>query len=272
GVEQLASGSHTHRYWTAVQNSDPIRVATLNLENLAFLALFVALTVIAWRRFGAPYGLFATLSLAIPLSVPSSRWPLLSIPRFGLTIFPLFLALAVVAADRPGRRGAPQHPVRARARQARGPRRRQPRRPAAGRPHPPRAPGPDRRFRRSRPARPGAGARGDPRCGLRRGGRVAPLRRGRDRRHRPAHRKAGRRAAPERLARADTPPGRRAPQRLPLGLDLRRPRRLHNRLVSRPHRRPDRQGRRPERRRAGAGAGAVPAQAPPAARPRGICR
>src|SRR5438128_1048888 len=56
GVEQLASGSHTHRYWTEVQNSDPIRVATLNLENLAFLALFIALTVIAWRRFGAPYG------------------------------------------------------------------------------------------------------------------------------------------------------------------------------------------------------------------------
>ena len=53
-------------------------------------------TVIAWRRFGAPYGLFAALSLAIPLSVPSERWPLLSMPRFGLTIFPLFLALAVV--------------------------------------------------------------------------------------------------------------------------------------------------------------------------------
>ena len=96
GIEQLASGSHTHRYWTPVQNTDPIRVATLNLETLAFLVLFVALTVIAWRRFGAPYGLFAALSLAIPLSVPSDRWPLLSLPRFGLTIFPLFLALAVL--------------------------------------------------------------------------------------------------------------------------------------------------------------------------------
>jgi hypothetical protein len=94
GVEQLASGSHTHRYWTPVQDADPIRVATLNLETLAFLVLFVALAVIAWRRFGAPYGLFAVLSLAIPLSVPSERWPLLSLPRFGLTIFPLFLALA----------------------------------------------------------------------------------------------------------------------------------------------------------------------------------
>jgi Mannosyltransferase (PIG-V) len=96
GVEQLASGSHTHVYWTAVQNTDPIRAATINLENLAFLVLFVVLTVIAWRRFGAPYGLFAALSLAIPLSVPSERWPLLSIPRFGLTIFPLFLALATI--------------------------------------------------------------------------------------------------------------------------------------------------------------------------------
>jgi hypothetical protein len=96
GIEQLASGSHTHVYWTAVQDTDPIRAATLNLENLAFLVLFVALTVIAWRRFGAPYGLFAALSLAIPLSVPSERWPLLSLPRFGLTIFPFFLALAAL--------------------------------------------------------------------------------------------------------------------------------------------------------------------------------
>ena len=96
GVEQLASGSHTHPYWAPVTNTDPIRAATLNLETLAFLVLFVVLTVIAWRRFGAPYGLFAALSLAIPLSVPSERWPLLSLPRFGLTIFPLFLALAVV--------------------------------------------------------------------------------------------------------------------------------------------------------------------------------
>jgi hypothetical protein len=96
GVEQLASGSHTHRYWAPVTNTDPIRVATLNLECLAFLALFVVLTVVAWRRFGTPYGLFAALSLAIPLSIPSERWPLLSLPRFGLTIFPLFLALAVL--------------------------------------------------------------------------------------------------------------------------------------------------------------------------------
>ena len=94
GIRQLASGSDAEIYWTAVQNSDPDRVAALNLQGLAFLALFVALTVVAWRRFGAPYGLFCAASLAIPLSVPSERWPLLSLPRFGLVVFPFFLALA----------------------------------------------------------------------------------------------------------------------------------------------------------------------------------
>jgi hypothetical protein len=98
GVRQLASGSDATRYWSAVQDTDPDRVAAVNLEQLAFLALFVGLTVVAWRRFGAPYGLFAALSLAIPLSVPSERWPLLSIPRFGLVVFPFFLALAALGA------------------------------------------------------------------------------------------------------------------------------------------------------------------------------
>jgi len=96
GVRQLASGSHTHAYWPAADGTDPMRVAAINLECLAALALFAVLTVVAWRRFGAPYGLFAALSLAIPLSYPSERWPLLSLPRFGLVVFPLFMALAAI--------------------------------------------------------------------------------------------------------------------------------------------------------------------------------
>jgi hypothetical protein len=99
GIRQLASGSDATRYWDAVTDSDPDRVAAVNLEQLGFLVLFAALTVVAWRRFGAPYGLFAALSLAIPLSVPSERWPLLSIPRFGLVVFPFFLALAALGAS-----------------------------------------------------------------------------------------------------------------------------------------------------------------------------
>lgn len=96
GAEQFVVGHGTH-----VTGASPMHAAAENVQALAFLVLFLALTVVAWRRFGAPYGLFAAVSLAIPLTYPSSRWPLLSLPRFGLVIFPLFLALAAVTAERP---------------------------------------------------------------------------------------------------------------------------------------------------------------------------
>jgi hypothetical protein len=103
GIEQVASGSNAHVYWTAVPPADstPLRTAVINLVLLGFLVLFAALAVIAWRKFGAPYGLFSALSLALPLSVPSSRWPLLSLPRFGLVVFPFFLALAWIGGRHP---------------------------------------------------------------------------------------------------------------------------------------------------------------------------
>jgi hypothetical protein len=73
-----------------------MRAGAINLSLFLFLLLFAALTVVAWRRFGAPYGLYSALSLAVPLSIPSERWPLLSLPRFGLVVFPFFLALAAL--------------------------------------------------------------------------------------------------------------------------------------------------------------------------------
>ena len=68
-----------------------------NLEYLAFFALFAWLGVESWRRFGAPYGLFVLGSLAIALSAPTVGYPLLSMPRFCLPLFPGFLALAAIA-------------------------------------------------------------------------------------------------------------------------------------------------------------------------------
>jgi hypothetical protein len=86
--------------WTPA-HADFQHAIAVNAESLVALTVFVPLTIVAWRRFGAPYGLFAALSLALPLSYPSSRWPLLSLPRFGLVIFPFFLALAALTAGRP---------------------------------------------------------------------------------------------------------------------------------------------------------------------------
>ena len=64
--------------------------------------MFALLTVIAWRRFGSVYGLFAAISLAIPLSTPptvSTGIALQGVPRYGMVIFPYFLALAWIGWD-----------------------------------------------------------------------------------------------------------------------------------------------------------------------------
>ena len=95
GVRTLATGADTPPFVPA-PGSTELHVAAVNLEALGFLVLFAALAVIAWRRLGAAYGTFAAASLAIPLSVPAERFPLLSLPRFGLVVFPFFLALAIV--------------------------------------------------------------------------------------------------------------------------------------------------------------------------------
>jgi len=96
GLVHVLSRQPAHRYGTAQGPDYWLRLDGLNVQAFLFLVLFLVLTVIAWRRFGAPYGLFAAASLALPLSAPANKVPLLSLPRFGLVIFPLFLALAAV--------------------------------------------------------------------------------------------------------------------------------------------------------------------------------
>jgi dolichyl-phosphate-mannose-protein mannosyltransferase len=98
GVEQLVTGDRVHRFWTG-SHSDPLYVAVHNLEDLAFFLLFAALGVVAWRRFGAPYGLFVLGSLLIPLTEPHRGYPLLSMPRFTLVLFPAFMAAAALTQD-----------------------------------------------------------------------------------------------------------------------------------------------------------------------------
>lgn len=95
GVRQLA-GQVPH----PALATDPTRIATLNLEYFAFLLVFIALAFLSWRRLGAAYGLFAALSLSAPLSAPGIYYPLLSLPRFGLVIFPFYVVLAQLGERR----------------------------------------------------------------------------------------------------------------------------------------------------------------------------
>ena len=80
------------------------QVDTLSLLNVTHLVLLVAavwLTWVAWRRVGRAYGLYSAASLVVILSAPATGFPLVSLPRFLLADFPLFLALAAVTLERP---------------------------------------------------------------------------------------------------------------------------------------------------------------------------
>jgi hypothetical protein len=99
GIEQLATADATHRYWNGATNADPLYVAAHNLEDVAFFVLFAVLGVVAWRRLGPQYGLFVLGSLLIPLTFPARGYPLLSMPRFTLVLFPAFIAAAALTRD-----------------------------------------------------------------------------------------------------------------------------------------------------------------------------
>ena len=82
------------------------RVGLWNVSHLAVLAAAAWLTWVAWRRLGAAFGLYSAATLAIALSVPAEGFPLVSLPRFLLADFPLFLALASLTLERPRARDA----------------------------------------------------------------------------------------------------------------------------------------------------------------------
>ena len=87
---------------------DPAPNEALTIGNaLALAALLLALVVIAlaWRRLPPAYTAFAAAVVALPLFGPTFLRPLMSMPRFILAAFPLFIAFAVLTDRRPVLRG-----------------------------------------------------------------------------------------------------------------------------------------------------------------------
>jgi hypothetical protein len=91
-VLHLARGSQ-------VSNSD--QIGTRNAVHLALLLAALWLTWVAWRRLGAAWGAYSMAYLAIVLWSTVPYFPLVSLPRFVLGDFPLFIALASVTERRP---------------------------------------------------------------------------------------------------------------------------------------------------------------------------
>jgi hypothetical protein len=97
-VDLAAIATEGDQHLSALALSD--YSAIRNLAMLAFLALAAWLTVEAHRRLPLAYVAYVLVSLALPLSVPASGNPLMSLPRFMLVAFPLWIALALWARER----------------------------------------------------------------------------------------------------------------------------------------------------------------------------
>jgi hypothetical protein len=95
-------GPNGANYFPQATDYPPAYTAAVNLEQLLFAALVIALGILAWKRLGAAYGVFVLGSMLLPLSTPTADYPLLSSPRFALGTFPVFIALATL-----GRRRSP---------------------------------------------------------------------------------------------------------------------------------------------------------------------
>jgi hypothetical protein len=68
-------------------------LAASNTLNLAFLVLFLVLIGVGFVVLPPGLSLYAFAAVAVPILTPSPSFPLMSLPRFLLAAFPLFLVL-----------------------------------------------------------------------------------------------------------------------------------------------------------------------------------
>jgi hypothetical protein len=90
-----------HPTW-ATLTSQPFRLSVANSDTLELVCtlLFLALAVIGLRTLPLYQSAYLIPGLVIPLYQPSSVHALMSMPRFGLTLFPLFVVLALLIRGR----------------------------------------------------------------------------------------------------------------------------------------------------------------------------
>jgi hypothetical protein len=90
GLRQLLHGPPPPLYFTQA-GGDPLMVAGQNLMLFGFLVLGATALVGAFRRLPLAYGAYSLVALALPLSYPVAPQPLISLPRYEVVLFPLFM-------------------------------------------------------------------------------------------------------------------------------------------------------------------------------------
>ncbi len=90
-----------HRSWSLV-TSEPWRKLAADGDTLELVCtlLFIGIAVIGLWKLPLYQSAYLIPGLLIPLLSPSTVHPLMSMPRFGLTLFPLFVVLALILRPR----------------------------------------------------------------------------------------------------------------------------------------------------------------------------
>ena len=90
-----------HPSWSLV-TSNAWRKSVANSDTLELVStiLFIVLIVIGFKVLPLYQSLYLVPGIFIPLFQPSSVHPLMSIPRFGLVLFPLFIVMAILLRKR----------------------------------------------------------------------------------------------------------------------------------------------------------------------------
>ena len=70
-------------------------IAVVNLISFLALAFAVWALIVGWRRLPHAYTLYAAALVMVPLLQPRAQIPLMSMPRFVLCAFPLFISLGL---------------------------------------------------------------------------------------------------------------------------------------------------------------------------------
>lgn len=77
-----------------------VRVANSDVLELLATVFFIALIIVGFKVLPLYQSLYLVPGILIPLFQPSSVHPLMSIPRFGLVLFPLFIVMAIIFRKR----------------------------------------------------------------------------------------------------------------------------------------------------------------------------
>lgn len=100
GARQLLSLQRRHVYFT-LAGGDPLVSAEHNVVLFGFLLAAIPAIIGVLRRLPLAYGAYVLAALALPLSYPVAAQPLMSLPRFLLVLFPLFMWLGALLERRP---------------------------------------------------------------------------------------------------------------------------------------------------------------------------